>query len=68
MLTPTMGAGPAATLRAVDHGGGGLDQHLQLTAVLGRGKDGEPGQVQHDLGRAAGSVVYQLGPPDDPLV
>lgn len=52
---------PRTALPTVDYSGGGLDQQLQLTAVLTRGEHHEPGQVQHDLRRTAGSVNTHWG-------
>src|SRR5690606_37937417 len=56
--------GSAPTTPATMHRRGRrLDQDLQLTAVLTRGKHPKPRQVQNRLDRAAGSVIHHWGLP-----
>src|SRR5690606_1724571 len=45
----------------VDLGRGGLDQQLELAAVLARGEDDETGQVNDGLRAATGSVSTHWG-------
>src|SRR5690606_20861466 len=61
MLTPVMHLRPTAALVTMDNRGGGLDQQLQLAAVLTGREQHAPWPVQHDLRGTAGSVNTHWG-------
>jgi hypothetical protein len=61
MLTPVMRLRPTSAPMTMDNRSGGLDQQLQLAAVLTSGEHHEPWQVQHDLRRTAGNVNTHWG-------